>query len=92
MLSLLFFCFLIGKLDKKKSKLKTLSDLVFKNGPIYNKIQLSLEIWKVAYKKREKVQGDDSVIKFINHFGEIKDSSGELEEVNTVATPVVTKK
>ena len=59
-----------------KSKLKTLSGLVFKDGPIFNKIQLSLEVWKVAYKKREKVQGDDAVIKFINHFGELEDSPG----------------
>ena len=54
-----------------KSKLKTLSEIVYPEGLIYNKFQLFLKNWKEAYKKREKVQGDDAVIKFLNHFGEL---------------------
>ncbi len=55
-----------------KSKLKTLSEIVFKDGPIFNKIKMSLEGWKKVYEKR-KMQGDDAVIKFINHFGELEE-------------------
>ena len=53
------------------TKLKKISDLVYPEGPIYMKIQICLEDWKVAYKKRG-MKGDDSVIKFLEHFGEIK--------------------
>ena len=79
MLYLLSLNFLKGKWIKMESKLKTLSCLVYPEGPIFNKIQLSLEAWKVAYKKREKVQGDDAVIKFLDHFGELKNSSRDLD-------------
>jgi len=60
------------KNDKKMAKkLKTLKNIVFENGPIYKKLQICLEEWKVAYKKRN-MKGDDCVAKFIEHFGEIK--------------------
>ena len=52
------------------NNLKTLSELIYPGGPIYLKFQKSLEEWKVAYKKR-KMKGDDVVITFINHFGEL---------------------
>ena len=53
-----------------KKKLQTLSDLATKEGPIYQRFQLVLEEWKVAYKKR-KMNGDINVIKFLEHFGEL---------------------
>ncbi len=52
------------------TKLKTLSEIVFPGGPIYLKLQLYLKEWKVVYKKRD-MKGDDSVIKFLEHFGEL---------------------
>ena len=55
-----------------KSKLKTLSGVVFKDGPIYMKIQMNLKEWKKVYEKR-KMKGDDAVIKFINHLAELKE-------------------
>ncbi len=79
MLYLLFFNFLLGKYSKMKSKLKTLSGLVFKDGPIFNKIQLSLKVWKVAYKKRN-LKGDESVIKFLEHFAEFDSNSVVTKE------------
>jgi len=50
-------------------KLKTLSDLATKDGPIYNRFKLSFETWSKIYKKRN-AQGDDCVLKFIKYFGE----------------------
>ena len=60
-----------------KKKLKTLSEIVYPEGAIYNKFQLFLNNWKEAYKKRNNSE-DKSVIEFIEHFGEIKNSSKEL--------------
>ena len=51
-------------------KLKTLNEIVFKDGPIYAKLQLYLKEWNVAHQKRN-MKGDDSVMKFIKHFGEL---------------------
>jgi len=50
---------------------ETLKNIVFEKGPIYMKLQICLEEWKVVYKKRN-MKGDDCVVKFIDHFGEIK--------------------
>ena len=52
------------------TNLKKLSDLATEGGPIYNRFQITIEAWKVAYKKR-KMKEDDSAIAFLNHFGEL---------------------
>jgi len=71
--------------------LKTLSELIFEGGPIYSKLQKSLEEWKVAYKKR-KMKGDESLISFLNHFGELTpELTPDLKNV-AVKTLVATKK
>jgi len=50
-------------------KLKTLSDLATKDGPIYNRFSLAFENWLKVYKERNAA-GDDCVLKFIKYFGE----------------------
>lgn len=52
-------------------KLKILSEIVYPGGPLFTRFQIFLRQWKCAYNKR-KVKGDDSVIKFIEHFGELE--------------------
>lgn len=50
--------------------LKTLGEIVYKDGPIYNRLQIFLKDWIKVYGKRN-LNGDDCVIKFIRHFGEL---------------------
>ena len=50
----------------------TLSSLATKDGPIYNRFQISLKKWKEIYKKRNQ-PGDLSVIKFLEYYGELED-------------------
>lgn len=52
-------------------KSKTLSEIVYLDGPIYNRFQIFLKEWIIKYKERN-LSGDSSVIMFIKHFGEIK--------------------
>ena len=51
-------------------KLKTLDEIVYKDGPIYNRFQIFLKEWIKAYGKRN-LDGDNCVIKFIRHFGDL---------------------
>ena len=55
----------------KNNKLKILSDLAVEGGPIYQRFQLVLRLWKEKYEKRDNL-GDINVIKFLNHFAELK--------------------
>ena len=51
-------------------KLKKLDEIVYKDGPIYNRFQIFLKEWIKAYGKRN-LDGDNCVIKFIRHFGDL---------------------
>lgn len=59
------------KNNKMTKKLKTLNNLATPQGPIYNRFKMAFADWLIAYKKRN-MKGDDCVIKFIKHVGELK--------------------
>lgn len=52
-------------------ELKTLGEIVYPGGPIYDRFRIFLKAWIIKYGTRN-LSGDESVIKFLKHFGEFE--------------------
>lgn len=54
--------------------MKKLGEIVVPEGPCYVKTRMALLEWLKEYKKRNQ-EGDINVIKFLEHFAEVKDGN-----------------